>query len=538
MSLLTDSQLPAFTVENESLRLADFLRTKLRLSPSHIGRCLQNEWISVNQRIRTHKSTLLTTGDQVAVYATPFQIAQVRFAEPLLRTMHHQQGSSSYTILWKPAGMPIRGNDSATVEKALPASMQDEHYTVIDCVGRIASGPVLVYMSQARIDLCDDTSRLSLIKVTKRFTFQLLVHGTPLESLDMAGILSVQILQTTATTTGDLSHVQIVMSHNGQGLRGCLLRQGCPILGTSIRTKSNKNGCFVACTRIELLWKQNAIVVDTEVPEKFRTTLEREQRFYESKYQKEAEQEQHQVILRRDFVDQIGETSEDLLSNQWSVSTFCGLSFYVTVDVMAPKPNSEVLVLSAREYLPSTEATVLDLGTGSGCLLVSTLVSAGQSVRGVGVDISTEALRVAEINITFHSLSERVTLLQGDFNDLSFLGTTSAFDVVLCNPPYLTNGECKKDGLIGPRVALVAERRGLACYEMVANQVEDFITPNGILVLEVGGKRNVDEICRIFGHMDHIETRFDNQGRGRCLILRRCIPLASSSPMLDTRSNH
>ena len=178
MSLLTDSQLPAFTVENESLRLADFLRTKLRLSPSHIGRCLQNEWISVNQRIRTHKSTLLTTGDQVAVYATPFQIAQVRFAEPLLRTMHHQQGSSSYTILWKPAGMPIRGNDSATVEKALPASMQDEHYTVIDCVGRIASGPVLVYMSQARIDLCDDTSRLSLIKVTKRFTFQLLVHGS------------------------------------------------------------------------------------------------------------------------------------------------------------------------------------------------------------------------------------------------------------------------------------------------------------------------------------------------------------------------
>lgn len=521
----------SFIVENESLRLADFLRTKLRLSPSHIGRCLQNEWISVNQRVRTHKSTLLTTGDLVEVYATPFQIAKVRFAEPLLRTMYHQeqqqqqQSSSSFMILWKPAGMPIRGNDSATVEKALPASLPDEHYTIMDCVGRIASGPVLVYMSQKKADLGDDTIRLSLTQVSKRFTFQILVHGTPLDSLDMTGFLSIQILQTITTTTGDVSNIQIVLSHSGQGLRGCLRRQGCPILGTSIRTKSNKNGCFVACTRIELLWKVSTIVVDAEIPEKFRTTLEREQRFYEIKYQKEAEQEQRQVILRRDFIEQRGETSEDPLSNQWSVSTFCGLSFYVTVDVMAPKYSSEVLVLSAREYLPSTDATVLDLGTGSGCLLISTLVSASQSVRGVGVDISTKALQVAEINITFHSLTERVALMQGDFNDLSFLGNTSAFDVVLCNPPYLTNGECEKDGLTGPRVALVAEHRGLACYEMIARQVGDFIKPDGILVLEVGGKRNVDEIRRLFGYLDHVETRVDNQGRGRCLILRKSKPL-------------
>jgi release factor glutamine methyltransferase len=149
------------------------------------------------------------------------------------------------------------------------------------------------------------------------------------------------------------------------------------------------------------------------------------------------------------------------------------------------------------------------------------------STRYVGVDISKEALRVAEINIQSPGLSGRAVLQQGDFYDLTLLGSGQAlFDVILCNPPYLTEGECEKDGLLGPRVALVAAHKGLACYQMVARQVASFLKPNGVVVLEVGGKRNVADIRAIFQALDHVETRLDDQGRERCLVLRKYNPVA------------
>ena len=516
MSLCIDSP-SSFVVENELLRLEAFLKLKLQISSNHIGRCLEKEWILVNQKVRTHKSAILATGDTVTANATAFQISQVRFERPLLRTMYKDK--ATYTILWKPAGMPHKGKDSETVFNALPASMLDTNYEVVDCVSRIASGPVIVTF--------DNVTQQQLLEVDKRYTFVTIVHGTSPDRLDMTGFLSLQILQTITSTTGDLTMVQVILTHSGDGLRGCLLRNGCPILGTSARTKSKTNGCFLACTKLELFWNEKpATVVEMGVPDKFQGIFEREQRFYEIKQQREAEKDQRQQKMRRDYMDRNGGTADHLLSNHWSVAAFCGLFFYVTNDVMTPKPSSEVLIQSAKEYLPQTCASVLDLGTGSGCLLVSMLVAARQIVRGVGVDISTEALKVAEINIQSHGLSDRAVLQQGDFNDLTFLSSDHAFDVILCNPPYLTEGECEKDGLLGPRVALVAARKGLACYEMVARQVASFLKPNGVVVLEVGGKRKVDEIRVIFQGLDHVETRLDDQGRERCLVLRKYNPMA------------
>jgi len=419
--------------------------------------------------------------------------------------------------------MPLDGDDSETVENALPALMDDEHYKVVDLVGRITSGPIIVSLNNA--------SHQNLIEVPKRYGFQLIVHGIPPHRLEMAGFISLTTIQTIQSTTGDLSMVQVILLHSGNGLRGCLKRIGCPILGTSFSTKSTMNGCFFACTKLELLWKAGdhadagtTTTVDVEVPEKFHTVLERERRFYDIKKQREAAEEQKQQQLRREYVDRMdGMNSEDLLSNHWSVASFCGLSFYITDDVMSPKPSSEVLIQTAKEYLRNTDhnISVLDLGTGSGCLLVSTLVDAHRTVRGIGVDISKDALNIAKINIQSHGLSDRVKLCQGDFNDLSFLDNSqTTFDVIICNPPYLTESECKKDGVLGPRVALVAENRGLACYEAIARQVGVFLKPNGVVILEVGGKRKVDEIRAIFGDFDHVETQKDDQGKGRCLVLR------------------
>jgi len=511
--------LASFVVENELLRLDEFLRMKLHLSPKHVGRCLQNGWISVNRLVRTHKSALLNTGDLVSTIATPFQISQARFATPLLPILFR---TAAYKILWKPAGMPVSGNDSETVENALPASMDDERYVVMDCVGRIISGPVLVSLDA---HVSQQQGLVSLQEVSKRYTFQLIVHGSPPDCLNMVGFIWLRRLRTTVTTSGTLSTIHVMLSHSGRGLRGCLLKHKTPILGTSARIKSNANGCFATCIKLELLWNQpNATVVVTmDVPDKFHSVLEREQRFYNRKQQRETDQDVQNKELRRKYMDQmVGINTEELMSNRWSVTSFCGLSFFVTSDVMSPKPSSEVLIQSAKEYLSNSEnASVLDLGTGTGCLLIASLMAAGETTRGVGVDISTEALRVAEINIQSHGLSNRAHLALGDFSDLSFLGK-KVFDVILCNPPYLTNGECIKDGLLGPRIALVAGNRGLGCYEMVAEQVEPFLKPQGVMIVEVGGKRHVDEIRAIFKNLEYVGLRFDLQGRGRCLILKKC----------------
>ena len=507
-------------MENDLLRLAGFLQAKLQISAKHVGRCLQQEWISVNGLVRTHKSALLVTGDVVATNATAFQISQVRFAEPLLQTVYRD---AQYTILLKPAGMPTGGNDAVTVDNALPASMDDENYDVVDSVGRIASGPVIVSLSTE--------IHQQLVDATKRFTFQLIVQGTPPDILDMAGFLSLRVLQIMTSTSGVLLTIEVILSHSGDGLRGCLQRNGCPILGTSARTKSKKNGCFMACTKFELLWRDQVLnVFDLEVPVKFHSILGREQRFYEAKHLRNAENNRQQEELRRDYLEvhREGRKTQDLLSNRWSVATFCGLLFYTTHDVLSPKSSSEVLIRAAKDYLPKSEASVLDLGTGSGCLLVSTLVDTCPTIRGVGVDISMSALNVAEVNIQSHGLSSRTTLQQGDFNDLSFLGNNEFFDVILCNPPYLSIGECEKDLVVGPRVALVAENRGLACYEMVARQVGAHLKQNGVVVLEIGGKRKIDEIQAIFGDLDHVETRLDDRGRGRCLVLRKYKQMAST----------
>lgn len=527
------------------VRLGEFLRSKLAISSGHVGRCLQRGWILVNHRVRTHKSAILTAGDVVMATATPFQMAQLRFEMPLLRMLWE---SPSYVVLMKPGGMPWTGNVSETVEKALPASMPHDTYEIVDCVSRITSGPILVSL--------DRRNTQSLTKLRKRFTFQIMVHGHPsqhrlLQLLqdDMDGFVSLRILQTIIGTSGTFTLLELVLNHSGLGLRGCLLRHGYPILGTSTRSKSKTNGCFLACTKLELLGRDDVdqdnhdadmtIVIDMAIPTKFQGMMDREQKFWNIKQQRDLEKVKQHNTLWDTFLHQCQQNGMiNVPSNVGgeSVVDFGGLCFYTTHDVMIPKQSSELLVQSAQNHLPKTGTTtattttnttvsVLDLGTGSGCLLIATLIAAGSTIptiQGVGVDISWEALTVAQINVQAHGLSDRIQLHHGDFADLSFLGQSTVFDIILCNPPYLTEAECKKDVLVGPHVALVAAHHdGFACYTRIAQQVATYMKPSGYLILEIGGKRNLDAILTIFHNFECLERNHDTQGRVRCLVFRK-----------------
>jgi len=156
--------------------------------------------------------------------------------------------------------------------------------------------------------------------------------------------------------------------------------------------------------------------------------------------------------------------------------------FRVTPDVLDPRPETETLV---AEALSQPFQRILDLGTGSGCILLSCL-AAQPAARGVGVDISLPALEVARANAARLGLTERVRLLQGDW----FSGVEGAFDLIVSNPPYIAESELA--GLAPevrdwePLLALSPGADGLGAYRAIAAGVGRHLAPGGRLLLEIG----------------------------------------------------
>ena len=117
---------------------------------------------------------------------------------------------------------------------------------------------------------------------------------------------------------------------------------------------------------------------------------------------------------------------------------FYGLPFKVSRDVLVPRPDSETLVDAVLQSVPKDwNGRILDLGTGSGALLLSVL-SALPNARGCGVDVSSAAVAVARRNAGLLGLSSRVKFVIGDFS--APLSLRGKFDVVISNPPYVASG--------------------------------------------------------------------------------------------------
>jgi release factor glutamine methyltransferase len=157
--------------------------------------------------------------------------------------------------------------------------------------------------------------------------------------------------------------------------------------------------------------------------------------------------------------------------------------FVVTPDVLDPRPDTETLVEKAVELGPFE--TVLDLGTGSGCILLSLLDEWPQAI-GQGVDASTPALDVAKRNASSLGLTQRSQFILGDWCN----GISKRFDLVVSNPPYITKQAM--EGLSPdvrnwePRMALTPEGDGLDAYRSIATTVRRVMNPNAVLLLEIG----------------------------------------------------
>ena len=201
---------------------------------------------------------------------------------------------------------------------------------------------------------------------------------------------------------------------------------------------------------------------------------------------------------------------------------FWSLPFKISRAVLDPRPDSETLVAAMLAQLPdrSAELTVLDLGTGSGCLLLAVL-SELPNARGVGVDISAAAIAIAEANATSLGLDRRAAFVVGDWAS----ALTGPFDWVIANPPYVADEE-----LVGlssevrcyePRLALAGGADGLAAYRRVLPDVKRLIDPGGCLGLEVGhGQiavvRGLLEDCGMACH----QVYRDLSGTERCVLAK------------------
>ncbi|MCB6177294.1 peptide chain release factor N(5)-glutamine methyltransferase [Rhodobacter sp. Har01] len=196
---------------------------------------------------------------------------------------------------------------------------------------------------------------------------------------------------------------------------------------------------------------------------------------------------------------------------------FWGRPFRVTADTLDPRPETETLV---AEALRAPFTSVLDLGTGTGVLLV-TLLAERQMASGVGTDLSPAALAVARANAESLGVVPRARFAIADWLD----GIEGRFDLVVSNPPYIAASEMP--GLAPevrdhePRLALTDEADGMAAYRALAAGVPSHLAPGGRLLLEIGPTqgRAVAAMLAAVGLTD-IHILPDLDGRDRVVAAR------------------
>lgn len=199
---------------------------------------------------------------------------------------------------------------------------------------------------------------------------------------------------------------------------------------------------------------------------------------------------------------------------------FWSLSFRLSEDTLDPRPDSETLVEAALARVPDRSAPrrLLDLGTGSGCLLLA-LLSELPNARGVGTDVSFGAAASARANAFRLGLGSRARFLVADWA----APLAGRFDLVVANPPYIPGGEIT--GLApdvsrhDPARALDGGPDGLDAYRRIVRTLPDLVAAEGHAILEIGEGQAAPVAALLrkagFASLD-IET--DLAGKARCLV--------------------
>jgi len=174
---------------------------------------------------------------------------------------------------------------------------------------------------------------------------------------------------------------------------------------------------------------------------------------------------------------------------------FWSKKFFVNKDTLIPRPETELLVNKLLEIYKEKKITILDIGTGSGCIILSLLTELTSSF-GVGIDISNKAILVAKKNASNLKLFTRVKFLNKSFESIF----DKKFDLIVSNPPYIERKEIKNlspdVNKYEPKIALDGGNDGLDLIKKVIYKSKSILKINGTLALEIG-KEQIKRVSKI-----------------------------------------
>jgi release factor glutamine methyltransferase len=204
---------------------------------------------------------------------------------------------------------------------------------------------------------------------------------------------------------------------------------------------------------------------------------------------------------------------------------FWSLTFAVSPATLIPRPESETLIEAAIAAFGNRQPprAVLDLGTGTGCLLLAALTEFPTAL-GIGVDRSDAAVTLAAANAASLHLANRACFLCGDWAE----ALSARFDLVLCNPPYVATADLAElmpeVARYEPRLALDGGIDGLAAYRRLLPTLPQLLTEHGVAVLELGAGQMKAAVALARKADFAAGTRPDLAGISRALVLRPVPP--------------
>ncbi len=197
---------------------------------------------------------------------------------------------------------------------------------------------------------------------------------------------------------------------------------------------------------------------------------------------------------------------------------FWNNKFLVSYDTLIPRPETELLVEKTLEYFKNRKLHVLDVGTGSGCILLSFLEE-NKSSKGIGIDISSKAIRTARKNLKNFGFIDRAKFYNRSINQIYGY----KFDLVISNPPYVCSNQMKNLSedikSYEPKIALDGGNDGLDVIKKVIYKSKSILKKKGMLALEIGNGqyRKVLEILKLNNFREKFLIK-DYQDNVRCII--------------------